>query len=156
MLGVLSLYSGNIYRIWFDMPNLIKWFCAFYYDHFYFIYIIYRSECKENILASLSEESKIKRRRRNTIGIQITAISWILEFFGGIIALARFWMRDRTETSPWPPEPWASSICRHLCLGMSWRHCLILWWCDIASSRSWLKPRWSWFLVALHCLSRSQ
>ena len=86
--------------IWYAQFDL-KWFCAFYYDHFYFIYIIYRSECKENILASLSEESKIKRRRRTTIGIQITAISWILEFFGGIIALGRFWMFQTKDGGEW-------------------------------------------------------
>ena len=52
-------------------------------------------------MASLSEESKIKRRRRNTIGIQITIISWILEFFGGIIALARFWMFQTKDDGEW-------------------------------------------------------
>ena len=49
----------------------------------------------------MSEESKIKRRRRNTIGIQITAISWILEFFGGIIALIRFWMFQTKDGGEW-------------------------------------------------------
>ena len=52
-------------------------------------------------MASLSEESKIKRRRRNTIGIQITVISWILEFFGGTIALARFWMFQTKDGGEW-------------------------------------------------------
>ena len=43
-------------------------------------------------MACLSEESKIKRRRRNVIGIQIAAISWALEFIGGSIALVRYWL----------------------------------------------------------------
>ena len=60
-----------------------------------------RCESKETILASLSEESKIKRRRRNKIGIQITAISWILEFLGGTIAVSRYFLFQTHHGGEW-------------------------------------------------------
>ena len=50
----------------------------------------YRSENKETILASLSENAKRKRRRKHTIGIQITVLSWFLELIGGSIIMARY------------------------------------------------------------------
>ena len=62
---------------------------------------IFRSESKERVLASLSEESIRKRRRRNTIGIQITVISWLLEFFAGIINVSRYWMMQNDQDSDW-------------------------------------------------------
>ena len=65
-----------------------------------YLYTI-RSESKETILASLSEESKIKRRRRNIIGIQVTAISWVLEFIGGAIALSRYWLFQTQHVGEW-------------------------------------------------------
>ena len=52
-------------------------------------------------MACLSEESKIKRRRRNTIGIQITAISWALEFIGGSITLVRYWLFQIQHGGEW-------------------------------------------------------
>ena len=63
--------------------------------------LISRSECKERVLACLSEESIRKRRRRNTIGIQITIISWFLEFFAGLINLSRYWMMQDNQESEW-------------------------------------------------------
>ena len=46
----------------------------------------------------LSEESKIKRNRKTTIGIQTTTISWILEFLGGSIVLLSYYLvKDRDE-----------------------------------------------------------
>ena len=48
-----------------------------------------RSHNNENVIASLSEESILKRRRRHTIGIQITFISWLLELLSGIIMFTR-------------------------------------------------------------------
>ena len=46
----------------------------------------------------LSEESKIKRNRKTTIGIQTTTISWILEFLGGsIVMLSYCLVKDRDE-----------------------------------------------------------
>ena len=46
----------------------------------------------------LSEESKIKRNRKTTIGIQTTTISWILEFLGGSIVLLSYSLvKDRDE-----------------------------------------------------------
>ena len=60
-----------------------------------------RSECKETILACLSEDSKIKRRRRNKIGIQIAAISWALEFVGGSIALVRYCLFQTQHGGEW-------------------------------------------------------
>ena len=49
-----------------------------------------RSHNNENVIASLSEESILKRRRRHTIGIQITFISWLLELLSGIIMFTRY------------------------------------------------------------------
>ena len=40
--------------------------------------------------ALLSEDSILKRRRKNVIGMKITAISWMLEFLSGFILLLRF------------------------------------------------------------------
>ena len=60
-----------------------------------------RCESKETILASLSEESKTKRRRRNKIGIQITFISWILEFLGGTIVLLRYLLFQTHNGGEW-------------------------------------------------------
>ena len=40
--------------------------------------------------ALLSEDSILKRRRQNIIGMKITAISWMLEFLSGFILLLRF------------------------------------------------------------------
>ena len=46
----------------------------------------------------LSEESKIKRNRKTTIGIQTTTISWILEFLGGsIVMLSYCLVKNRDE-----------------------------------------------------------
>ena len=46
----------------------------------------------------LSEESKVKRNRKTTIGIQTTTISWILEFLGGsIVFLSYCSVKDRDE-----------------------------------------------------------
>ena len=63
---------------------------------------ISRSDNNEHIIASLSEESIRKRRRKNTIGIQITVISWLLELLGNIIMVSRYltWQHvDDTELS---------------------------------------------------------
>ena len=72
-----------------------------------------RSHNNENVIASLSEESILKRRRRDTIGIQITIISWLLELLSGIIMITRhsngtflfvlspqFYSEDSTLTPP--------------------------------------------------------
>ena len=47
----------------------------------------------------LSEESRRKRNRNITINIQMTAISWLVEFVAGIIVLvtATFIMNDYTS-----------------------------------------------------------
>ena len=45
----------------------------------------------EHVKALLSEDSILKRRRQNIIGMKITAISWMLEFLSGFISLLRFW-----------------------------------------------------------------
>ena len=46
----------------------------------------------------LSEESKIKRNRKTAIGIQATAISWILELLGGMTLLFSYALvKDREE-----------------------------------------------------------
>ena len=46
-----------------------------------------------NINELLSEEAKIKRNRRKTINIQITFISWLVEFVAGIIGLLQVLLR---------------------------------------------------------------
>ena len=46
----------------------------------------------------LSEESKIKRNRKTAIGIQATAISWMLELLGGMTLLFSYaFVKDREE-----------------------------------------------------------
>ena len=61
----------------------------------------FRSESRERVLACLSEESIRKRRRRNTIGIQITVISWMLELLSGFIFLYRYWMMQTNQDREW-------------------------------------------------------
>ena len=58
------------------------------------IYIQYnfRSEDGSMVNQLLSEESKIKRNRKTTIGIQTTTISWVLEFLGGAIVLLSYFV----------------------------------------------------------------
>ena len=46
-----------------------------------------RSENKETVNACLSEESRIKRHRKTTINLQMTVISWSLEFVAGLTSL---------------------------------------------------------------------
>ena len=46
-----------------------------------------RSDTRGHISALLSEESKRKRQRSNTINIQMTFISWSLEFIAGVTYL---------------------------------------------------------------------
>ena len=55
------------------------------YKHFY-----YRAENRGFLPVILSEESKRKRHRQYTINIQITFISWALEFTSGIMALIMY------------------------------------------------------------------
>ena len=60
-----------------------------------------RSENKATILASLSDEAKVKRRRKTTIGIQITFISWMLELIGICITITRLWLFQRQDIGEW-------------------------------------------------------
>ena len=46
-----------------------------------------RADNKSFLGAALSEESKIKRRRTKTVNVQMTLISWCLEFTTGIWAM---------------------------------------------------------------------
>ena len=87
-----DLYSHTIERIMLLILILLK---------LTIINLTNRCESKETILASLSEESKIKRRRRNKIGIQITFISWILEFLGGTIVLLRYFLFQTDNSGEW-------------------------------------------------------
>ena len=51
--------------------------------------------------ALLSEDSILKRRRKNVIGMKITAISWMLEFLSGFISLLRFWHYQTIKEHQW-------------------------------------------------------
>ena len=61
--------------------------------------INFRWENGEALEKILSEESRRKRTRNITINIQMTAISWLVEFVSGIIVLvtATFIMNDYTS-----------------------------------------------------------
>ena len=50
--------------------------------------MFYRAENKETIQVVLSEDSKIKRRRRNKVNLQMTVFSWSLEFITGLVLLS--------------------------------------------------------------------
>ena len=65
------------------------------------ILICDRSENKAAILASLSDEAKLKRRRKTTIGIQITFISWMLELIGICITMSRLWLFQSQNSGEW-------------------------------------------------------
>ena len=64
-------------------------------------WIFFRSENNETIIAALSVESILKRRRRHKIGIQITVISWILELFASFIPLSRYLIWTGNEDNEW-------------------------------------------------------
>ena len=51
------------------------------------MHIYLRSENKSSLAALLSEDSKRKRQRTNTINIKMTFISWLLEFTAGAIII---------------------------------------------------------------------
>ena len=53
------------------------------------------------MIASLSKESILKRRRKNIIGMQITAISWMLEFLASNLVLVRFWGWQTSMNTEW-------------------------------------------------------
>ena len=61
--------------------------------------INFRWENGEALEKLLSEDSRRKRNRNITINIQMTAISWLVEFVAGIIVLvtATFIMNDYTS-----------------------------------------------------------
>ena len=59
-----------------------------------------RNENKGLIDALLSEASRIKRNRKKTINIQMTCISWLLEFVAGLFGILQLmvgWLRLVTE-----------------------------------------------------------
>ena len=56
-----------------------------------------RADTKPFLEAALSEESKTKRRRTKTINLQMTAISWALEFITGILAIALMYFSFANE-----------------------------------------------------------
>ena len=51
-----------------------------------------RSENKPHILAMLAEEYKIKRRKQSKVSIQITVISWSVEFLAGILSISAIYL----------------------------------------------------------------
>ena len=49
---------------------------------------LYRSENQQFLRAALDEDARIKRGRTRTVNLQMTFISWSLEFITGIITMA--------------------------------------------------------------------
>ena len=57
------------------------------------IFIYDRKSKSEGVVsAMLSEKVRIKRQRRKTINIQMTIISWLIEFISGIAILAMYFL----------------------------------------------------------------
>ena len=48
----------------------------------------------------LSESSKLKRRRTNKVNLQMTVISWSLEFIAGLVCLGVNFQIENPESSP--------------------------------------------------------
>ena len=48
----------------------------------------------------LSESSKLKRRRMNKVNLQMTVISWSLEFIAGLVCLGVNFQIENPESSP--------------------------------------------------------
>ena len=48
-------------------------------------------------MALLSDTAKLKRRRRNMVNLQMTVLSWCLEFFAGIITMIRIFVVTRNR-----------------------------------------------------------
>ena len=61
------------------------------------IFVNYSSENKDVIDALLSEESRIKRHRTKTINLQMTALSWAIEFVTGLLCMIQLVLVDVQE-----------------------------------------------------------
>ena len=48
----------------------------------------------------LSESSKLKRRRMNKVNLQMTVISWSLEFIAGLVCLGVNFLIENPESNP--------------------------------------------------------
>ena len=51
------------------------------------MFYIFRAENDRFLRIALSEESRRKRRRTNKVNIQMTVLSWFLEFINGLVGL---------------------------------------------------------------------
>ena len=51
------------------------------------MFCIFRAENDRFLRIALSEESRRKRRRTNKVNIQMTVLSWFLEFINGLVGL---------------------------------------------------------------------
>ena len=60
--------------------------------------MIYRSQKKSFLAAVLSDQEKIKRRKKVTVSIQMTLLSWTLEVLTGISAFALILFISRDDT----------------------------------------------------------
>ena len=66
----------------YNVVNTRKLAAFLIYETYFF-----RSENKETLKKVLSEDSKQRRRRRNTVNLQMTIFAWSLEFVAGIVNL---------------------------------------------------------------------
>ena len=58
-----------------------------------------RFQNRSQIQALLSEESKIKRRKTNKVSIQMTVISWSLEFLTGYLGMSAVYLARSNNKS---------------------------------------------------------
>ena len=61
--------------------------------------MFYRSQNKPALQAMLSEEYKLKRHKRTKVSIQMTALSWSLEFLTGLMSMTAMYLSRNEETN---------------------------------------------------------
>ena len=60
--------------------------------------ILFRSQKKSFLDLVLSDQEKIRRRKKTTVGIQMTLLSWTLEVISGVSAFALILFISRQDT----------------------------------------------------------
>ena len=61
--------------------------------------MFYRCQNKSALQAMLTEEYKLKRHKQTKVSIQMTVISWSLEFLTGVLSMTAMYLSRNEETN---------------------------------------------------------
>ena len=61
--------------------------------------MFYRCQNKSALQAMLTEEYKLKRHKQTKVSIQMTVISWSLEFLTGLLSMTAMYLSRNEETN---------------------------------------------------------